>query len=283
MSDAECVSFLQWALPRLGMRWAGFRKVRRQVCKRVGRRMAELRLPDVSAYRAYLESHPGEWGRLDTLCRITISRFYRDRGVFEYLATDVLPGLARRSASRADPEIRAWSIGCAGGEEVYSLTVLWRLAVQPRFPTVRLRVLGTDIDERQLARAEAACFPAGALKEVPAEWIETAFERAGRDFRVRGEYRSGVEFRSQDIRREMPGETFDVVLCRNIVFTYLEEILQREIAGAVARRIRPDGVLIVGNREVLPSDTPGFTALSTRLRIYGKGVAAARHEGWPHK
>jgi chemotaxis protein methyltransferase CheR len=33
MSDQECVEFLQWALPQLGLRWPGFRKVRRQARK----------------------------------------------------------------------------------------------------------------------------------------------------------------------------------------------------------------------------------------------------------
>ncbi|MCH8155613.1 MAG: hypothetical protein IH786_10185 [Proteobacteria bacterium] len=38
MPDRDCVGFLQWCLPRLGLRWPGYRKVRRTVCKRVGRR-----------------------------------------------------------------------------------------------------------------------------------------------------------------------------------------------------------------------------------------------------
>ena len=42
MGDADCVAFLQEALPRLGLRWPGFRKVHRQVCKRLRRRMKEL-------------------------------------------------------------------------------------------------------------------------------------------------------------------------------------------------------------------------------------------------
>jgi chemotaxis protein methyltransferase CheR len=80
MSDSQCVVFLQWALPRLRVRWAGFRKVRRQVCRRVWRRARELGLADLVAYRAYLEEHPEEWALLDSMARITISRFYRDRG-----------------------------------------------------------------------------------------------------------------------------------------------------------------------------------------------------------
>jgi len=39
MTDMDCVAFLQWALPKLHLRWAGFRKVRRQVCRRIERRM----------------------------------------------------------------------------------------------------------------------------------------------------------------------------------------------------------------------------------------------------
>ena len=75
MSDADCTAFLQWALPRLNLRWPGFRKVHRQVCKRLKRRMSELQLTDFAAYRARLEADPAEWQILDQSCHITISRF----------------------------------------------------------------------------------------------------------------------------------------------------------------------------------------------------------------
>jgi chemotaxis protein methyltransferase CheR len=67
------------------LRWQGFRKVRRQVCKRVDSRRRELGLPDVAGYRAHLEARPEEWAKLDQLCWIDISRFYRDRMVFQQL------------------------------------------------------------------------------------------------------------------------------------------------------------------------------------------------------
>ena len=105
MNDLDCVQFLQWALPKMRMRWPGFRKVRRQVCKRVDRRLRRLGLVGVAAYRAYLDDHPDEWSELDQLCRIPISRFYRDRGVFDLLRDDVLPSLAADTRARAG----AWS------------------------------------------------------------------------------------------------------------------------------------------------------------------------------
>ena len=61
------------------MRWAGFRKVRRQVCRRIARRMEEVGCADADAYRTHLARHEEEWRVLDGLCRVTISRFYRDR------------------------------------------------------------------------------------------------------------------------------------------------------------------------------------------------------------
>jgi chemotaxis protein methyltransferase CheR len=54
------VAFLQWARPRLGMRWAGFRKVRRQVCKRIAARIRELGLAGFDAYRRRLDADD-EW------------------------------------------------------------------------------------------------------------------------------------------------------------------------------------------------------------------------------
>lgn len=91
MRDADCVAFLQWALPHLRLRWPGFRKVRKQVCKRIDRRCRELGLADIAAYRDYLASQPGEWPTLASMCRVSISRFYRDRAVFDQLAQVVLP------------------------------------------------------------------------------------------------------------------------------------------------------------------------------------------------
>lgn len=61
LPDKDCIHFLQWALPRMGHRWPGYRKVRRQVCRRIAARMRKLDLPDIAAYRQRLETRPEEW------------------------------------------------------------------------------------------------------------------------------------------------------------------------------------------------------------------------------
>jgi chemotaxis protein methyltransferase CheR len=253
VKDADCVALLQWALPRLGLRWAGFRKVRRRACKRVSRRMRELGLADARAYRERLEADPAERRALAALCAIPISRFYRDREVFDGLGAEVLPALARGAR-----RLECWSAGCASGEEPYTLALQWRLALAPRFPGVAFRVLGTDIDARLLERARAACYGAGSLRELPADWRARACERRGRLWCLREEFRERVELAQQDLLAELPAREFDLVLCRNLAFTYFDADGARRALERIADRLRPGGALVIGMHEQLPAPAEGF-------------------------
>jgi chemotaxis protein methyltransferase CheR len=268
MKDEDCTAFLKWALPRLRMRWPGFRRVRRQVCKRVARRCAELGLAGAPAYRRYLQAHAEEWRRLDRCLHISVSRFYRDRRVFDYLGEQVLPELAAAARARGAGHVTAWSAGCASGEEPYSLGLLWRFRVAPAFPDLGLELVATDIDGGLLERARRACYGATSLKELPGEWRKAAFAQKGALLCLREAYRQGIAFRLQDVRRARPRERFDLVLCRNTAFTYFDEGLQREVLARLFAALRPRGVLILGRRERLPDEAPGFEAWSETHGVY---------------
>jgi chemotaxis protein methyltransferase CheR len=223
----DCVGFLQWALPRLGRRWAGYRKVRRQVCRRVRRRIEELGLDGFGAYRERLEAEPDEWAALDGLMNVTISRFNRDRGVFEYLRHAVL-----------EPGMRVWSAGCASGEEPYTLALLCD----------GLDILATDVDRAMLRRAEAARYPASALREL-------ADGDAFTDGVLAERYRH-VTFARHDVRDDPPAGPFDLVLCRNLAFTYFDEPTQR---ATLQRFASVTPTLVIGAHESLPEGQREFS------------------------
>ncbi|MEM8961488.1 MAG: CheR family methyltransferase [Acidobacteriota bacterium] len=251
MKDASCVAFLQWALPRLGFRWPGFRKVRRQVCRRIRRRYAALGLADLAAYRRYLETDPDELAHLDACFRVTLSRFYRDRRIFERLGDEILPGLARNR-----DRLRVWSAGCASGEEPYSVALVWRQRV--RMPEVELEILATDADAHMLERAARAVYSEGTLRELPQSWRETAFRERADELELLPAWRELVEFRQQDLRTEMPAGPFDLVLCRNLAFMYFDQDRQLDVLRRLATRIRSGGWLVIGNHESLPSPATEF-------------------------
>jgi chemotaxis protein methyltransferase CheR len=273
VEDSQCVAFLQWVLPRLGMRWAGFRKVRRQVCKRLGRRLAELGLADLDAYRARLEHDPEEWARLEALTRITISRFHRDRGTFAFLEAEVLPELA---AARGAGALRAWCAGCASGEEAYTLAIMWELGVADRFPEVTLRVLATDVDETMLARARRGCYGPGSVRELPGAWRTEAFVARDGELSVRRGFRDAVSIERHDVLRDAPpGEGFELVLCRNLAFTYFDDAGQRVVAAHLAGALRTGGALVLGRHETLPDGAGGFSPWSTSARVYRRVPAGS--------
>jgi chemotaxis protein methyltransferase CheR len=271
MTDDECVALLQWALPRLRLRWPGYRKVRGQVCKRIRRRMAQLGLSEVTAYRTRLEADPAEWGILADLCAITISRFYRDRSVWDALRDAVLPAVAQAAIAAREDSLRCWSIGCACGEEPYTLSILWALGLADRYPALRLRVLATDLEERALSRARVADYAASSLRELPASWLDPPFERLDGRFRLRDRFRAPVELRREDVRLVLPEEVFRVILCRNVILTYFEDALQREMLARIATRLAEGGALIVGSHERLPAGT-AFEPWHARLGIYRRAI-----------
>jgi chemotaxis protein methyltransferase CheR len=266
------VRFLQWALPRLQMRWTGFRRVRRQVCRRIERRLHGLGLADIDAYRAYLEANPEEWRQLDELCHVTISRFFRDRGVFEFLRRAVLPDLARGATARREA-LEAWSAGCASGEEAYTLALIWQLALSREFPEVALHVLATDADETMLRRACVAEYPESSLRDLPTSWRQAGFVRLDGSYRLRETLRSPVKVMRHDVRDEPPADRFQLVLCRNVAFTYFDHELQREVADRLAACIMPGGALVLGAHETLPEGTSGFVPWSANRRVYRRRQA----------
>ena len=278
MRDQDCVHFLQTCLPRLGLRWAGYRKVRRTVCKRIGRRLRELALSDLAAYGQLLEHSSEELARLDAFCRIPISRFYRDRAVFDALGHPLLPVLAERAAMRGDRDVRCWSAGCASGEEVYTLRLLWDLAPQPVHPDMRLTILGTDADEVMLKRSAAACYPRGSFKDAPADWPKRAFTPDNDTLCLRPEFRRDIVFRREDIRALQPDGPFDLVLCRNLAFTYFAGDLQRRTLGAIERRLWPGGLLVLGAHERLPAGAGAFVQACATLPIWRR---LGKDEGGP--
>lgn len=266
MNDIDCVEFLQWALPRLRMRWVGFRKVRGQVCKRLGRRLRDLGITDSLAYRDYLEGHPEEWQLLDGYCRITISRFHRDRRVFQYLGDYILPELSKSAAEAG--VIHCWSAGCASGEEPFTLALMWHLHHWNDQRDIDLEITATDAEPKVLERAHQGYFARSSFRELPEQLLESAFTKEGDGFHLLPEYRERVRFELQDIRHQMPEGPFQFILCRNLVFTYFEEDLQRELLDKMLVRLAGNGVLVLGGHESLPEGDWPLEPCTGRLPIF---------------
>jgi len=278
MNDEECRLFLQWALPQIHLRWPGFRKVRGQVCKRIRRRFDELGLSGAQSYRRYVVDNPSEWSVVDKLCLVTISRFYRDVNVFDFVGQVLLPQLAENAAHHGESTLRAWSIGCGCGEEPYTVALIWRFRRVAQPQRLGLQILATDVNEETLARPAIGCYPRSSLDTLPHGWIDQAFKRVGDQHCLHSDYRKDIEFSLQDIRTALPEGRFHLILCRNLLFTYFDDSLQRTLLARILTTLLPEGALIIGKSEELPDGFP-LTEQSPGLRIFRRFHESATLRG----
>jgi chemotaxis protein methyltransferase CheR len=182
--------------------------------------------------------------------------FARDRRQFDAIDW---PELLRQASAGGDTGIRAWSAGCATGEEPYTLALLATEAFAP--VTVPVDVLGTDISGAALAAARTGHYRPRAVQGLDSVLRQRYLTR-DRDgsYRVGGRLRGMVRFRRHNLIRDpIPpaGEApFDLIVCRNVLI-YFEPPVARRLMSAFERAVRPGGMLILGAVDSLCRYRPG--------------------------
>ena len=142
--------------------------------------------------------------------------------------------------------------------------------LQSKFPGLSLRLLASDSNPAMGQRVADARYSESSVKTLPPGWRDTAFIRQAKSYCLKTEFSSGIEFVQQDIRETIPDECFELVLCRNLVFTYFETDLQRSILERISSVLKPGGVLVIGVHERLPELIGGFSQWSAGLPVYRK-------------
>jgi chemotaxis methyl-accepting protein methylase len=228
--------------------WSGYRKVRKGVKKRLRRHMTALACSSVQDYLHILGGHPALWQQCEALLAVTISRFFRDRLLWDYLQTQVLPNLL----ALYDSPLAAWSAGCASGEEPYSLAMV--AAADNGSPASAVRILATDVNPECLHKAQQGRYPLSSLKEVPDafkhRWFQPADRRA---WQIDGRLGTCIRWEVHQLLAEPPRKYFHLILLRNNLLTYYQGQRLQRAFDRIAERLVDGGVLIIGSHEHLPT------------------------------
>jgi chemotaxis protein methyltransferase CheR len=256
--------FIKEVVPLLGLSWRPFK--RRGIRRRLERRLVDIGVSSFAEYGSRVKKDAGEQAHLSRILTVTISRFFRDRDVFNQLETSIFPAILER---KNPGKLGAWSIGCASGEEPYSLSLLWRARFERDWSQVELRVVATDIDAALLERAKEGKYKESSLREVPGEILKEYFKPDGEGYMLDKGIRESVKFRTHDVLRDEPLSGMDVILCRNLAFTYFSRVSQLAVMGKVADSLDEEGYFIIGKEESLPLSYPTlFVPVLQREKIY---------------
>lgn len=235
--------------------------------RRVAVRMRARGVHDFAAYGALLDADELERERLMDALTINVTRLFRDRGVYDALANNVVPALWRSSW----PRLRVWSAGCASGEEPYSLAMLFHshaLAMREEGHLSRVRINATDIDRRSLAAARVARYAEPAFLDAPPAMRERYFS-AGYPAELAGEIREMVSFERNDMLQDPPpSEPHHLIVCRNVLI-YFDRDSQERLFRLFRDLLVPGGILVLGKVETLLGESrQSFAAVSSRERIF---------------
>ena len=197
------------------------------------------------AYRTLLIESPAEQERLLRVLTIHVSHFFRNPSMFEKLSREILPELLLERRN-----LRLMSVGCAGGEEPYTLALILREQFGAALQAGRVSIKGTDVDAATLELAREALYHPDRLAEVSAELLSRWFSREGERYRLSEEIRSQVSFERADLNHQKACEACDLILCRNVLI-YFERGRQEMILNGFADALSPGGILVLGKSETL--------------------------------
>jgi two-component system CheB/CheR fusion protein len=254
---------LEYLRDRRGFDFAAYKRA--SLSRRLVKRMELVGARRFDEYQDLLEREPAEFRELFNTILINVTGFFRDPEVWAALATDVVPALLA-ARGPADP-IRAWSAGCASGQEPYSIVMMLAEALGVEAVRDRVKIYATDLDEDALAEARRASFTEKQLADVPAPLVARYFERHRDDFVFHRELRRSVIFGRHDLLLDAPISRVDLLVCRNTLMYFTAEA-QSHIMARFFFSVNPGGFLVLGRAEMLFKYAGMFAPVDLKHRVF---------------
>lgn len=280
-TDMDDQQFQQWCTlleQRTGMHLGGERKS--FLCTNLKIRMRELGFEQYQDYFNFLmigQQGAAEWAALVDRLTVHETRFYRHPSTLELLTKRYLPSYLR--CMQEPVSLDAWSVGCATGEEPYSLAITLDQYLHSQYKESYFSVTASDISLPALAEARAGIYHARNLREVPPHILGRYFNRKDdQRYQVVETLRKRVCVNHLNVVEagKAPLGMMDIILCQNLLI-YFERSVRHKIINNLIANLKPGGILILGVGEALGWSSRDVHRLPYPDTLaYVRGPASAR-------
>jgi two-component system CheB/CheR fusion protein len=234
--------------------------------RRIARRMQLNFIDDFERYVENLREQPEEARALADDLLITVTSFFRDPDVFKKLQRDVVSKMFE--GKTISDTVRIWSVGCATGEEAYSVAMLLLEEAARRKDPPKIQIFASDMHKRSLDGAREGLYPGDIETDVTPERLVRFFQKENGGYRVSKEVRDTVVFAPHNLLGDPPFSRLDLITCRNLLI-YLDRGVQRDVIDLFHYALSPQGYLLLGSAETI--DAPElFRTEDKKLCIYQK-------------
>ena len=186
------------------------------------------------------------WQVIETLT-MSETYFYRDVEVFQNFEKLLLPKI--REMKRSTKKLRVWSLGCATGQETYSIA----MSIKNNLSGVKdwnVHILGSDICSASISKAQKGQYNQFEVQMgLNMKQILQNFYREKEIWTINDDIRSLVEFRRYNLMEEMTySESYDIIFCRYVMQFFPKEI-QLKVLEKIYQHQNPAGFLFIGCNE----------------------------------
>lgn len=257
LSDQEKQRIFDLASSLVGYN-AGHHSKHLVLLNNVEQRMRARGAPNLAAYLQLCHQEPDEHAQLLSGLTIHTTRFFREIWHFEELYRRAFESYKKQQA-----RVRVWSAACSTGQELYSIGLVLE-TLRRNCPGFEYSLLGSDIDPVSLAEAKRAVYPQFTKSDIPSEYWPLL--RNGRGdtehlFAIPPEIRKRTQLRSLDLRQLDDLERgFDLIFCRNVMIYFPPGTIS-DVLCKLMGKLTPDGALVLGHCEHVPSDISFVEAL----------------------
>ncbi|WP_197722129.1 CheR family methyltransferase [Sulfuriflexus mobilis] len=227
----------------------------------LGIRMREIGFTDCQAYYDYVVSGREsvmEWAVLVDRLTVHETRFFRHMAAIDMLRELILPEWM--SQDEPPKTIQCWSVGCATGEEPYSLAMLLDHFQETDYCKYYFGITASDISLAALATGRKGVYHSRKLRDVDAVLRKKYFNRVSdTHFEVNEDLRKRVCFAQLNVleMEHAPVGKVHLIFCQNMLI-YFDRKRRIEILNSLVQHLHPGGVLILGAGEILGWQLPSL-------------------------
>lgn len=235
------------------------------VYRRINRRMSVVHVDTIEGYASYLARSPQELNRLVKEFIVAITSFFQDPGAFTALKALLKDLLRSRPEGR---ELRAWTLGCASGEDSYSFAIMLQECLEELKSGVGFRLFATEMDEAAINIARNAFYPATILEQdITPRRLDKYFVREGTEYRVSDHIRRNVFFSVREFTEPPVFTSLDLITSRSIM-VYINRESQKKLIPVFHFALNDRGLLFPGTQDSVQDFTGLFRLLNDKWMIY---------------
>lgn len=210
--------------------------------------MARERVHTISAYQDRVLHDAAVMQRFLGTVGVNVTSMFRDPELIHSLRQEVVPLL------RTYPSVRIWVVGCATGEEVYSIAIL----LKEEGLLGRSSIYATDLNDEMIATAKSGVFQLDRIQKYDDAYTRAGgrgtlsdyYTVSGRNARFSHELQSSITWARHNLVSDGSFNDFHLIVCSNVLI-YFRATLQERAHRLLYDSLVRGGFLALGKRESL--------------------------------